>query len=303
MPATTTDGWLQHSHTVWPSISAGPMSLVARLGDWTWQAVSQAFDLDVLSARTATGAPAYLSFHYCRYRGSPRFQLGSATFGDQLDVATQVACAGPQSTLTLHRVSRDGPLAPLSPSGFWGPNPDGELRAEQLNRWITPGGDSNTELTATAPVGFDPDRVPALPAEHSPRQRIRRARESATFRPAAAAPAGEPCILRYTIDAARDLNAVGLLYFAAYSGLTDWALCQAWRHWGRGDAAFLHRVVLDQELLYLSNADPGDLLEISVRPWRLLELELVDVVITRIGVGQERALVSVSTVTSRAQGT
>lgn len=273
--------WVAHRHTAWPSLSAGPAVLVARLGDWTWEQVAQTYAVDVLAARTADHAPAYLSFHYCRYRATPIFHLGSPGFGDCLDVASLVLAAGPQSTLTLHCVTRDGPPSHMSANDFFAAVPAGELRVEHLNRWITPGPTSNTQLTATTPVGFNPAGARPVDAPWPGRRRIRRARALTTFRHDAAVPAGEPCELGYTVDVARDLNAVGLLYFATYHGVVDWAVWRAWSCWGRRNSDFLSRCVVDQELLYLGNADAGSELAVVVGSWRLGAQEGADVVIRR----------------------
>lgn len=286
-------GWHGHSHVVWPSISAGRMALVARLGDWTWQRVCHTYGLDVLAARTATGAPAYLSFHYCRYRATPQFHLGSPTFGDQLEVSSAVLGAGPQSTIAVHRLRRDGPMPQITPEEFLTPVASGELRVLHLNRWITPGTEGNLALVRTAPVGFDPDRAPRTPLAAAVRERIRTAREHATFRPEAR-PAGEPHVLAYTVDAARDLNAVGLLYFACYAGLVDWALWQAWTLQGRDDAAFVSRTVVDQEQLHLGNADAGSRLILVVSPWRADGHDGADVVVSR---EHDRTVICVSSLT------
>jgi probable biosynthetic protein (TIGR04098 family) len=223
--------------------------------------------------------------------------MRTPTFGDRLEVASTVTGAGPQSALTIHRVQRNSAPGELAFADFWAPPPEGELRVEHLNRWITPLGESNTELVSTIPVGFDPATVPPLPAECSPRGRIRRARDSGSFRSGGLPAMGEVCHLSHAVDAARDLNAVGLMYFAAVVGVVDWALWQAWRTWGRSDADFLRRVVLDQELLYQGNADAGALLDIEVRRCTD-EAEVVDVVITR---GQEGAPMCVCTLTLQPQ--
>jgi len=268
--------------------------LVARLGDWTWEHVTRSYGVDVLAARTADDAPAYLSFHYCRYRATRAFHLGSPTFGDRLDVASRVLAAGPQSTLTLHRVTRDGPRPDLTAAAFFGAVPPGELRVEHLNRWITPAAATNTALVATTPVGFDPAGAPPIGTSWPARGRIRRARTVASFRPGDAVVTGEPCRLDYTVDVARDLNAVGLLYFAAYHGVVDWALWQAWTRGGRPATEFLARRVVDQEVLYLGNADAGSRLGVAVTPWRRGRLAGADVVLRR---DQDGAPICVSTLT------
>ena len=88
-----------------------------------------------------------------------------------------------------------------------------------------------------------------------------------------------PLRAEYHVDPSRDLNGVGLLYFAAYFSIVDWALLQLWRRLGRSDRSFLERVVLDQQLCYLGNADAGCTIAADVQRWRVDDGEVVDVVL------------------------
>lgn len=271
----------------------GPNSLfVGRLGDWTWDAVSAACSTNAYDAREPGGAPVYLSFYYFRVRGSRRFHPLRITFGDRLDVTSRVFGSGSESVLTLHRIR---------PAGYHGSGSDPEdidldefyaapdencLYVENLNRWITrskPG--SNQGLVRSAPVGFEYRHLPAVPPEYSPRRVYAYARDNLRFehptepshRPDA------PVTVEYRVEASRDLNGVGLLYFASYFSIVDWALLRLWRRLGRDDRSFLRRVVVDQRMCYLGNADAGAALDVTLTRWSNRTDpadEIVDAVIT-----------------------
>jgi probable biosynthetic protein (TIGR04098 family) len=110
-----------------------------------------------------------------------------------------------------------------------------------------------------------------LPDRYSPRLVCSYARLNNTFHDAWAS--GHVCVAdnfqtEYKIDVTRDINAVGLIYFAAYFSIIDGALLKFWKHLGRSTQSFLDRVVLDHKLCYFGNADIDSLLTIELRSWR-----------------------------------
>jgi probable biosynthetic protein (TIGR04098 family) len=158
---------------------------------------------------------------------------------------------------------------------------------ENFNRWISRGRPgSNVGLVTSAPVDFRHEHLPELPGRYSPRLVYGRARATGTFH-------HEPGWHRHTeafevvypVDASRDLNGVGLLYFASYFSIIDGALLKLWRHLGRDGRSFLDRVVLDQKLCYLGNADHDTVLRLTLDAWRGPEpdQEVIDVTMTDRG--------------------
>jgi probable biosynthetic protein (TIGR04098 family) len=270
--------------------------LVGQIGDWTWDAVSALCGTDVLRARSPAEAPAYLSFYYYRIRGSPRFHLRTPTFGDRLDVTSQLFDFGSESVLTLHRIARTpaaeanrgAPVAGgFGADEFYEFADESCLYVENFNRWITrPDERSNRHLVPASPPDFRHDHLPLLPERYSPRHACHRARARLTFlddpfgdRFVAAGP-----LLRaeYAVDPSRDLNGVGLLYFAAYFSIVDWAMLRLWRHLGRSDRSFLDRVVVDQQLCYLGNADADCVVSATIQRRHVVgddTREIVDVVL------------------------
>jgi probable biosynthetic protein (TIGR04098 family) len=260
--------------TVTPSMCGSSSLIFAQLGDWTWEAVSAACRTNVYAAQTVKGQPAYLSFYYIRVRGSETFHPYSLTFGDELKVDSRVFDLGSQSVLTLHRLSRahdDAQAHQLDPIEFY-EQPRDCLYVESFNRWISRSRpDSNESLASAAPEGFQHDHLPRLPGAHSLRATCFRARQDATFYPSALpgyVRAAPDFTTAYTLDAVRDINGVGLVYFASYFSIVDTALLRLWRQLGRTNAQFLRRHVTDYRLGFFGNADVDSTFTIDVRLWR-----------------------------------
>ncbi|MER7165758.1 LnmK family bifunctional acyltransferase/decarboxylase [Micromonospora sp. NPDC000207] len=243
----------------------GPGSLfVGQVGDWTWDTVSAVTDTNVYTARDVGGAPTYLAFHYLEVRGGPGLTVRGLTFGDVLRVDSRAFGFGSESVLTLHEIRRTPRRAGrIDPDRFHAYEDPDCLYARTFNRWVVRGASGgNGDLCSASPVGFRHDHLPTLPTTHSPRRAYARLRDLASAVP----PADDRSrlVVDYPVDPSRDLNGVGLLYFAAYFSIVDWAVLRLWRHRGGSDAGFLRRTVLDQRMSYLGNADAGTVLRVSV---------------------------------------
>lgn len=268
---------ISREQLVWPGMCGHNSLFVGQIGDWTWDAVSRLCGTDVLNARNAAGEPTYLSFYYFRVRGSARFHVRTPTFGDRLLVTTNLYDFGSEAVLALHRIARAAAGRPNGHASTASPFTADEfyrgagehLYVETFNRWISrPEGRSNRDLVRSSPLDFHHGHLPALPDRHSPRSACHRARTHLTFREGTHwVAAGPPVEATYRIDITRDLNGVGLLYFASYFSIVDWALLQWWRGAGRSDSSFLERVAVDQQLCYLGNADADCTVAAVVQPW------------------------------------
>ena len=73
------------------------------------------------------------------------------------------------------------------------------------------------------------------------------------------------------IDITRDVNGVGLIYFASYFAFIDTAVLRLWRCLERSDHRFLNRRLLDHRLAYYGNADLDSVLVLTLRLWRHAE--------------------------------
>jgi probable biosynthetic protein (TIGR04098 family) len=274
-PVPTIDGGaLSRRVIVSPGMCSGGSLIFGRIGDWTWESVAEVCGTNVHAARTAEGQPAYLSFFYYRVRGGRTVHPHGLTFGDELEVTSQVFQFGSSSVLTLHRLAPAGLGLRgdhLDPAEVYEtPHPDC-MYAENLNRWIVRSlPDSNRSLAATVPPDFVVGDLPRLPNQFSPRTLVGRARSAGSF----CAPqlsgftaVGREHTFDYALDAVRDINGAGLLYFASYFSIFDTALMRLWRTLGRSERQFLKRRVIDQKMGYFGNADLGTLFSITIRRW------------------------------------
>ncbi|MEV0466566.1 LnmK family bifunctional acyltransferase/decarboxylase [Nocardia tengchongensis] len=258
---------------VTPSMCGHSPALYARIGDWTWDTVSELCDVDVLSASDADGDPTYLSFFYFRVRGSTDMHPHGLTFGDQLAVASAAFDFGSESVLTLHRIApgHHGAAETLDLDEFYQNRRSDCLYVETMNRWIgrTVEG-SNQNLKLASPPGFRHTALPRLPAQHSPRAACANARKHGSFH-TAAAPGYRLVVPDLTgthqVDLTRDLNGVGLLYFASFFAYVDSGVLDLWRALGRDDSAFLTRKVTDVRICYFGNTDADQGLEVTSRLW------------------------------------
>jgi probable biosynthetic protein (TIGR04098 family) len=271
------DGWLERVELVTPAM-CGPNSLfIGQLGDWTWDAVGASCGADPYTAVGGDGNPAYLSFAYFRVKANSGLCAEQLTFGDRLKIRSKVLSCGGDSVLTLHRVRRDDELSgPDAESGaeddvaeFFRHDAPQCIQVENFNRWIQRSGpDTNHALRRAAPAGFRVRHLDRVADEFTPRRLCAQARKLAAFR-AENEPAPQARLaLTYPVDASRDLNGAGLLYFASYFSIVDWAVLRMWRRLGRPADRFLRRRVLDRQLCFVANADADDILDVEVTTYR-----------------------------------
>ncbi len=264
------------SVTVKPAMSGHNSLFVGQIGDWTWDAVSALCDTNVFSATNANGAPTYLAFYYFHIKSSPTLHLTSLTFGDRLETASTLFSCGSESILTLHRIRRESPgihsTEPVDLEEFYEfPHKDC-IYVETFNRWIARSrANTNQDLIRSSPVGFKYAHLDSLPDRYSPRQACTNARVQHTFHDPESP--GFACVVEdfhaeYRVDITRDINGVGLVYFAAYFSIIDGAILKLWRHLGRSAQSFLDRIVLDHKLGYFGNAELDSMLHITLKMWR-----------------------------------
>ncbi|MGF1425385.1 LnmK family bifunctional acyltransferase/decarboxylase [Kitasatospora sp. LaBMicrA B282] len=289
--------------TVTPAMSGFNAQLYAQIGDWTWHAVTRACTTDVLTARTAAGEPTYLAFYYIHLRGTGAMHPYRLSFGDRVDVVSCVFNAGGESAQTLHRLS---PAGTVDPGGFdWRefyerPLP-GCLYVENFNRWVARHGQSgNSGLQRSTPGDYTHGHLPVVPRQYHPSRACLVARDRGTFHPwddSRYTVLLEAFTVRRPVDVARDFNAVGLMYFAAYISVVDTALWELWRALGRDSASFLARRIVDQRINYAGNAGPDDVLDVTLCLRRATDDPCREVLDATVQVGER--LIAVATVMFR----
>jgi probable biosynthetic protein (TIGR04098 family) len=262
--------------TLTPSMCGHNCLFLAQVADWTWETVSTVCGTDMYQEKNENGLPTYLSFFYLRMCAGPSVQMHQFTFGDVIDVTTTAFNFGTESMLTLHRIERaspgSAPPRPVDPVEFYERRDDRCLYVESINRWITRSRPaSNEALVKSSPAGIAVRHLPVLPDRYSPRLSYDTARKAETFHDVASPeyePVVEEFVVDYTIDAARDLNGVGLVFFASFASMIDSSLLKLWKHLGRDVPSFLNRVVHDRRICYTANAEIDSALRLTLRSWR-----------------------------------
>jgi probable biosynthetic protein (TIGR04098 family) len=262
--------------TVKPAMSGHNSLFVGQIGDWTWDTVRALCKTNVFNAVNANGAPTYLAFYYFHVKGSPAIHCRGLTFGDRIEVVSTPFNFGSESILTLHRIKKEEKdkeaVQPIDLEEFYELPKNDCLYVETFNRWIARSREkSNQALLRSSPVDFKHNHLCSLPDRYSPRLVCGYARDHLTFYDPQSPE--QVCIVdhfetEYTIDITRDVNAVGLVYFASYFSIIDGALLKLWKHLGRSAHSFLSRVVIDHKLCYLGNADLDSVLRITMKSWR-----------------------------------
>jgi probable biosynthetic protein (TIGR04098 family) len=262
--------------TITPSMCGHNSLFVAQLADWTWETVSVTCGTDMYNEKNESGLATYLSFFYLRMLAGPAAQMHQFTFGDVIDVVTTAFNFGTESMLTLHRIERvshnSASPHPVDPVEFFERRDDGCLYVESVNRWITRSRpESNEALVKSSPKGIATRHLPVLPDRYSPRLAYDLARRTGTFHDLTSPdyePVVEEYVVDYTIDAARDLNGVRLVFFASFVSIIDSGLLKLWKHLGRDVESFLNRVVHDRQICYTANAENDSNLRLTFRSWR-----------------------------------
>lgn len=253
--------------TVKPGMCGHNALLISQIGDWTWEAVSRLCGVNAFRAADRAGNPTYLSFYFIQILGDRDFHLRTPTFGDCLQVVSTCYGFGSESIVTLHRLAHaDRGLPPeLSAEELLAVRHPGCLYVQTVNRWIRRGTRGNKELYTAAPIGFHHAHLEILPPTLSPRLAYDTARRRGEFASEAGFRPSCEWTMLYEVDAARDLNGVGLLCYATYFLITDSMLGKVWRLLGRSDRSFLDRVIVNTRVCFLGNTEPGTILAVRIR--------------------------------------
>jgi probable biosynthetic protein (TIGR04098 family) len=244
----------------------GEAALLAHAGDLQWAALGESTGVPASRQRDADGRPVYASFYYVEVGGFP--PEGLAAFGpdDRIEIVSEVGRFGRSMMDGYHRLHRlDGPGAELPE-----PAPPGPFL--RLSNVLVALGGGADDLRIATPANADIERLPTLAAEPDSYRTVKLARTAGRFvdPPAGAEPLWEGARrVEYEINPDRDVNGVGLLYFANFVVFTDFAE----RRLLHEDPRFSRfeidrRVTVARRIGYYGNAQPHDRLEVECEAWR-----------------------------------
>jgi len=265
MQPSRTDWWLGMPHTQAGGLNES--ALLAYAGDLRWRDLCAATGVAASEQRDAEGHRVYASFYYVEIGGFP--PSGLAAFGpdDRLEVVSTLTRYGRSMLDGLHRLYPAGTLPDPLPD----PLPDAPW--VRLSNVFVREARGPEDLRVTTPVTGNLDAVPPSPTEPDSYRAIRKARAHGSFEdaPVGATPLWEGAHrVAYRIDPDRDINGVGLVYFANYVAFTDVAERRALEEaGGLSPTALDGRRTLRRRLGFYGNAERHDELLVDVQAVRL----------------------------------
>jgi probable biosynthetic protein (TIGR04098 family) len=241
-------------HTI--SGAVGEIALLAHAQDLHWKEMGSLTGCPASRQVSATGEDVYASIFYVDLEAPP--DRGLAAFGpdDTLEIEGTFGRYGPSMLDGTHRLRalRDGP--------------DGPAIRLRLSFVLVAMGAGPDDLRISVPANAAIERIPGL-VEEPDSYRVARAAQAAGGLDAA--PAGaralwdKPRTRTYAINPDRDLNGVGLLYFANYVAFLDAAERDTLEAEAGIPAARLDgRVTVQRRIAYYGNARSSDRLQVTV---------------------------------------
>lgn len=206
-----------------PHTQAGGMSevaLLAHVGDLRWIDLGAASGVPASAHRDAEGHAVYASFYFVELSGFPAEGLGVYGPDDRLEIVSTLERFGRSMLDGGHFLYPANTLPADLPTAL-----PSAPRVRLSNVLVRRGGGAD-DLRITVPVNAQIENVPVSAEEPDSYQRIKEARRLGRFHdgPADATPLWEGTrTVAYPINADRDINGVGLVYFANYVAFMDYA--------------------------------------------------------------------------------
>lgn len=206
-----------------PHTQDGGMSevaLLAHMGDRRWIDLGDATGVAASAHRDADGHDVYASFYFVEVSGFPDDGLGVFGPDDELEIVSTLERFGRSMLDGRHFLYRAGTLPAALPETL------PAAPCVRLSNVLVREGRGMDDLRITVPANARIDDIPVSPTEPESYGLIKAARTSGRFResPDGATPLWDGArTIRYPIDPDRDINGVGLVYFANYVAIMDLA--------------------------------------------------------------------------------
>ncbi len=245
-------------HTICGAL--GEVALFAYSQDQHWNSIGALVGCPASRLIDAAGTDVYASIYFADFQGGAEGLAGFAP-DDELEVVGEIGRYGPSMLDGVHYLYPAGALPAELPVTL-PPAPSLRLSFVLVSAGIGP-----EALRVSAPTNATMSRIPSLPSEPDSYRLVKEARESGAIAPPPSTGALWPGVFmrEYAINPDRDLNGVGLLYFANYVAFLDSAERDALQEAAGLSAEKLYRrVTLQRRVAYYANAQPSDRLRISV---------------------------------------
>lgn len=275
-------------------------ALLACTGDLRWSDIGATSGVPASQQRDSEGRSVYASFYFAELTGFG--ERGLATFApdDQIEIISTLTRYGRTMLDGEHRLYRGGELPAELPAVL----PDAP-RVRLSNVFVCEGSGPD-DLRITSPANARIEEIPASEIEPDSYAIIRAARRAGHFyeAPSDATALWEGArTVVYRINPDRDVNGVGLIYFANYVAFMDLAERAALEGSGAYSATDLDgRATLRRRIGYYGNAQRHDTLEIDVEAFRLTRCPGHLLLHHRIRRPSDGRLIAVSTVEKALRG-
>jgi probable biosynthetic protein (TIGR04098 family) len=283
--------------TAWGTLSEA--ALVATAGDIRWSDLGTLTGMPASRHRDAEQRAVYASFYYVGVDATPPHGLAAYTPDDDVEIVSTLTRFGRSMLDGTHHVYAAGVLPPQLPVEL------PPALTVQLSNVLVCEGSGPDDLRITTPANADLEAVTATATEPDSYRLIREARTAGRFfAPATGAERLWPgeCEVVYRINPDRDVNGVGLVYFANYVAFADYAERTALDATGCFPPDALNRrVTLRRRMGYYGNARFDDSLVMHVEAWRLAGAEGDIVVHHRVRRRSDDRLIAVSSVEKRVR--
>jgi len=231
--------------------------LLMQAGHYLWQSIAAAIGRPLSELRTVSGGEVYAAFYFIEERIPERTPLES--FGLDATLRFAIALRSFKNIAVEALVSFDRADAP-----------DADAAAHPFIRFgtifITPV-QGNSELRVAPPANADFSAIPPLPNDDNPYHLTREAKDKGSL---GVIEDGWPRIgdafdFQYEIDADRDTNGAGLVYFANYITFMERAERAMFEARALPGAA---RTLNHRRTAYYGNADPRDTIRVRLSAYR-----------------------------------
>jgi probable biosynthetic protein (TIGR04098 family) len=248
------------------SSGLGEQALLACAGDLRWTDIGAVSGVPASQQRDSEGRSVYASFYFAEVTDFGERGLAMFAPDDEIEIVSSLSRYGRTMLDGEHRLYRAGQLPAELPDDL-----PAAPRVRLSNVFVCEGKGPD-DLRITSPANARIEEIPASEIEPDSYAIIRAARRAGRFyeHPSDAAPLWEGArTVVYRINPDRDVNGVGLIYFANYVAFMDYAERVALEESGAYRATDLDgRATVRRRIGYYGNAQRHDTLEIDVEAFR-----------------------------------
>lgn len=252
-------------HTICGAL--GEVALFAHAQDLHWKEIGTLTACPASRLLDATGTEVYASIFFAELESGGDRGLAAFRPDDELELVGTLGRYGASMLDGEYRLYPAGSLAAELP------DPLPVAPSLRLSFVLVSPGSGPDALRVSAPANAHMERIPPLASEPDSYRIVKQAQAAGGFvsPPATAQRLWAGTFSRvYAINPDRDLNGVGLLYFANYVAFLDAAEREALQeHAGLPPERLDGRVTLRRRIAYYGNARSTDRLEITVEAFAL----------------------------------